>query len=120
MYRTARRCSRCRSWAVGRVRRWCAVMRTWLRITSRPMRNALAQYVPSQQKATAQIRDRGEGGLGVAISPKRVGKGAVEWTRTTDLLITNQWAHVNLQISLVSPSFISLCVLVILAFMGLH
>jgi hypothetical protein len=88
--RTARRCSRCRSWAVGSLPRWCAVMRTWRPITSRPMRNALAPYVPSPQKTTAQIRHRGEGELGVAISRYRVGIGAVEWSRTTDLLITKQ------------------------------
>jgi hypothetical protein len=31
-----------------------------------------------------------EGGSGAANSQKRLGIGAVEWTRTTDLLITNQ------------------------------
>ena len=86
-YRTARRCSRYRSWAVGSLRRWCAVMRIWRRITSRPMRNVLAPYVPSL-KTTAEIRHRAERGQGVAISRNRVGIGAVEWSRTTDLLIT--------------------------------
>jgi len=89
-YRTARRCSRCRSWAVGSLRRWCAAMRTLRRITSRPTRSALAPCVPSEQKTTVQIRHRSGGGLGVAISQKRGGNGAVEWIRTTDLLITNQ------------------------------
>jgi hypothetical protein len=41
-------------------------------------------------KTAAQIRHRADSGKAVAISQKRVGLGAVEWSRTTDLLITNQ------------------------------
>jgi hypothetical protein len=98
--RMARRCSRCRSWAVGRVPRWCAVMRNRLRITLRRTRNVLAHCVPFAEKTTAQIRHRGEGELGVAISRYRVEIGAVEWIRTTDLLITNQLLY---QLSYNSP-----------------
>ena len=54
----ARRCSRCRSWAGGRVRRWCGVTRTLPPIIWRPTRNAFAQCVPSWQKATAQMAQR--------------------------------------------------------------
>jgi hypothetical protein len=65
-------------------------MRTLRPIISRPMRSVLAPYVPSRQKTTAQIRHRADSGKAVAISRYRVGIGAVEWSRTTDLLITNQ------------------------------
>jgi hypothetical protein len=81
--RTARRCSRCRSWAVGRVRRWCVVMRTLRPITWRPTRSALAPYVPSRSQTLAQIRHRGESELGVAISQSHVGPGAGSRNRTS-------------------------------------
>ena len=50
MCRTARRCSRCRSWAVCRVRRWCAVKRTSWPITSRLTRNVWMLFVPLRSK----------------------------------------------------------------------
>jgi len=43
--RMARRCSRFRSWAAGRRRRWCGAMRISPRITWRRMRSASAQHV---------------------------------------------------------------------------
>ncbi len=44
--KAARRCSRCRSWAAGRARRWCGGMRTSPRITWRRLRNACVLCVP--------------------------------------------------------------------------
>ena len=44
--RTARRCSRCRNWGAGRVRRWCGGTRISPRITWRPMRSACVRSGP--------------------------------------------------------------------------
>jgi len=52
--RTARRCPRCRNWAVGPPPRWCGGVRTSRRSTWRRMRNASWRYVPLQPKLTAQ------------------------------------------------------------------
>jgi hypothetical protein len=46
----------------------------------------LVLQVPSRLKTTAQNRHRGDRESGVAISQKRFGIGAVEWSRSTDLL----------------------------------
>jgi len=65
-------------------------------ITSSPIRNVLALYVPSRQKMASQMRHRGESESGVANSQNRVGIGAAEWSRTADLLITNRLCSANI------------------------
>ena len=45
---------------MDRVPRWCAVMRTWLRIASRRTRNALGAVRTIAAETMAQIWDGGE------------------------------------------------------------
>jgi integrase len=71
--RTARRCSRCRSWAVGRVRRWCGGTRTLPPITWRLTRNVCALFGPSKQKITARLRHKGDSELVVTLLLSRFG-----------------------------------------------
>ena len=60
----------------------------------------LAPYAPRLGAVRAVGAENDGNELGVAISQNRVGIGAVEWIRTTDLLITNQLLY---QLSYNSP-----------------